>query len=298
MATFIIGQAVWLAQFESTEKHVTCADCGGTKHLRVILFDGTSHTIECEGCTRGWRGPVGYNTVHHREAVAVPARITGVELDGDGITYKTDRQWYVAEANVFATEAEALARAAEKAERPPRHSRGGEAMTVDEKSAELAKHFLSDVEGARAEDVTELAEAIQRLCEDFCASIEESENLRQRDLGARRSLPVTLRRREMARTAASDDTATRVRLLIEQHMLDVTPRATYDPASVRVNAATLGEVFASMLDQARAEALEEAASVVLMTPLFKGDLTVKSSKERDERMAAAIRTLQGGSDAG
>lgn len=48
-------------------------------------------------------------------------------------------------------------------------------MTVDEKSAELAKHFLADVKGATAEDATELAEQIQSVCEDFCREIERSE---------------------------------------------------------------------------------------------------------------------------
>ena len=48
-------------------------------------------------------------------------------------------------------------------------------MTVDEKSVELARHFLADVVGATAEDETELAEAIQQVCEDFCSSIEQSE---------------------------------------------------------------------------------------------------------------------------
>lgn len=46
-------------------------------------------------------------------------------------------------------------------------------MSIDEKSAELAKHFLSDVKGATAEDETELAEAIQSLCESFCRDIEQ-----------------------------------------------------------------------------------------------------------------------------
>lgn len=48
-------------------------------------------------------------------------------------------------------------------------------MTFDEKSAELAKHFLADVKGATAADETELAEQIQSLCEAFCREVERSE---------------------------------------------------------------------------------------------------------------------------
>jgi hypothetical protein len=43
---------------------------------------------------------------------------------------------------------------------------------VDAMCADLAKHFMGDFRNARAEDETELAEAIQSVCEDFCAALE------------------------------------------------------------------------------------------------------------------------------
>lgn len=46
-------------------------------------------------------------------------------------------------------------------------------MLVDEKCGELAKHFLSGIEGSSAADAQELAEAIQTACEDACRGIEE-----------------------------------------------------------------------------------------------------------------------------
>ena len=52
-------------------------------------------------------------------------------------------------------------------------------MLVDQKSYDLAEHFLSDVKGATKEDTQEMAEAIQRLCEDWCGAIEESERSRR-----------------------------------------------------------------------------------------------------------------------
>lgn len=48
-------------------------------------------------------------------------------------------------------------------------------MLVDQKCADLAEHFLSDVKGALPEDKCEMAEAIQRLCESWCATIDQSE---------------------------------------------------------------------------------------------------------------------------
>jgi len=45
---------------------------------------------------------------------------------------------------------------------------------VDEKCRELAEHFLADVDGTvTPADCEELAEQIQKLCEDFCQAIED-----------------------------------------------------------------------------------------------------------------------------
>lgn len=43
---------------------------------------------------------------------------------------------------------------------------------VDAMCADLAKHFLGEFKYATAIDETELAEAIQDICEDFCAGME------------------------------------------------------------------------------------------------------------------------------
>jgi len=45
---------------------------------------------------------------------------------------------------------------------------------VDAMTMDLAEHFLGDIKSATAEDKNELAEAIQRLCEDTCREIEGS----------------------------------------------------------------------------------------------------------------------------
>ena len=46
------------------------------------------------------------------------------------------------------------------------------AMGVDPACYDLAVYFLAAVKGATPEDRTELAEAIQRLCEDWCREAE------------------------------------------------------------------------------------------------------------------------------
>jgi len=45
-------------------------------------------------------------------------------------------------------------------------------MLVDQKSVDLAEHFLADVKGHTAAHVRELAEAIQTTCEDLCSMAE------------------------------------------------------------------------------------------------------------------------------
>lgn len=42
---------------------------------------------------------------------------------------------------------------------------------VDSKCHDLAEHFLSEIKGSTPMDMQELAEAIQRLCEDFCRDV-------------------------------------------------------------------------------------------------------------------------------
>ena len=51
-------------------------------------------------------------------------------------------------------------------------------VNVDQACIDLAEHFLSDVRGARKEDVQELAEEIQRRCEDACNEVESTERAR------------------------------------------------------------------------------------------------------------------------
>ena len=44
---------------------------------------------------------------------------------------------------------------------------------VDSMIFDLAEHMLKDVDGAKPEDIGELAEAIQETCEDYISAIHE-----------------------------------------------------------------------------------------------------------------------------
>lgn len=76
-----IGDEVWWPTYDTATAYTTCQDCGGTKHFKVILFDGTEHTIDCEGCKEQYYGPSGKVKTYERLPKAKFGLIAGVEAD-------------------------------------------------------------------------------------------------------------------------------------------------------------------------------------------------------------------------
>ncbi len=109
--TYALDQDLWLASFESKPAYLTCPDCGGTRHLTALLYDGTRVTIDCEGCRRGYDPPTGQVQVYARMPRALPVRVTGVSVEAGRTEYHTAQRYVVQEADLFATEAAALTRA-------------------------------------------------------------------------------------------------------------------------------------------------------------------------------------------
>lgn len=112
---FHIGDKVWRATFDASENYVTCPDCGGTGRIRVIMHDDTEVSIGCQACTYGFHQPSGKIKAYDRQARAVPGKITGVDIAINKIEYRIDGGWICTTDNVFASEEEALIRAAELA---------------------------------------------------------------------------------------------------------------------------------------------------------------------------------------
>jgi ribosomal protein S27E len=109
---FEIGQHVWRATFMIRQNSVECADCGGTGRLRVLFHDDTMVSVECAGCSRGFERPTGRIVTYDRTGRAEPDVITGVEIEGGKTRWRTANSYRVDETDVFATEQEALERAA------------------------------------------------------------------------------------------------------------------------------------------------------------------------------------------
>lgn len=57
-------------------------------------------------------------------------------------------------------------------------------VTVDQKSLDLAEHFMEDVKGHTAKHVRDLAEAIQQVCEDHCSMAEADVSEERREEAA------------------------------------------------------------------------------------------------------------------
>jgi ribosomal protein S27E len=111
---FNIGDAVWHATWDSVTERVPCPDCGGTKTLRVILFDATEFVIPCVTCKRGLDPSRGFLEVHKRTHRAMLCTITAMEQseEGMGYTFHDARgRWSCSEDGLFQTHADAAARA-------------------------------------------------------------------------------------------------------------------------------------------------------------------------------------------
>jgi len=114
--TIKLGDTVWVAIPRGQYKRITCPDCFGTGQLDVILKDGTRHSIDCSACTHGYHGPLGYIDTHDYEPKVSAETITGIEQHiGQPTEFRAGSYVYKAD-QIYLTEADALARAAEMAQ--------------------------------------------------------------------------------------------------------------------------------------------------------------------------------------
>ena len=108
-----IGQQVYWATWDSRDAYVTCPDCGGTGRLRVTFHDETQVSIDCRNCSVGYDPPTGRIHVHNRMAVVRLTTITGCEVEGSKVEWRTSDSYRISEDNLFDNEADCLVRAAE-----------------------------------------------------------------------------------------------------------------------------------------------------------------------------------------
>lgn len=110
-APFKVGDRVWVARYGSTETRVPCPVCFGTKAVTLILGNGEQMRLECDYCAKGYGLPQGTIAGVEYAPRAEERVIDRVSVSATDVEYQSDCTIFRA-PDVFATEAEALARAA------------------------------------------------------------------------------------------------------------------------------------------------------------------------------------------
>ncbi len=111
---FEIGDVVFMSDYGKHETFVTCPDCQGSKHVRVILGDNTEIIIECGGCDPGGFQPsTGMIRQYKYKTCIRKHKVTAVKIMADRVEYDLDNfgngSYYTGNNdNVFATEDKAI----------------------------------------------------------------------------------------------------------------------------------------------------------------------------------------------
>src|ERR1019366_8075890 len=77
---FNIGDAVWFATTEHTEKYVTCPHCLGYKFAKVIFGDNSEVTVDCYECAPGCESPLGVVKVYEYQVLVTQVTISGMDI--------------------------------------------------------------------------------------------------------------------------------------------------------------------------------------------------------------------------
>lgn len=110
-----IGQKVWWATCQSSQRFETCPDCGGSGRLRVTFHDETQVSIECRNCASGYDAPTGQVIWYGRIAQVRQIPVTGFEFTDGKESYHSanglNSYYRIGEDDLFASEADAQAEA-------------------------------------------------------------------------------------------------------------------------------------------------------------------------------------------
>lgn len=112
---FQIGDDLWYPTWDAFDNYVTCPDCGGTGRLRVTFHDETQVSIDCRNCSSGYDEPSGRVRVYDRKAAVKYCVVSGLEIEGTTVRYRTSDSRVLDEADLFRDHDEAMAAAVLKA---------------------------------------------------------------------------------------------------------------------------------------------------------------------------------------
>jgi len=102
---YYIGDKVWIADAGMKQIQIECPVCYGKKEVTLILGNGDSLVMPCDGCSVGYEPPKGYNIGYEYKALAVQDTIKEIRCEyHEGradIHYIFISNRYEEEANVF-----------------------------------------------------------------------------------------------------------------------------------------------------------------------------------------------------
>ena len=164
MQTFKIGDRVWLACYSTTDVRETCPICFGRREVTLILGNGDECRLPCDYCGKGYGGPRGYVVERRAAPHAMEYEIDSVTTTASAVGYGSGCTTLRGD-DLFATEDEALARAAEIAAEEQRRSEGRN----DFCKAESRKSFAWNAgyhtrEAKRCREQAERHERMAKLC--------------------------------------------------------------------------------------------------------------------------------------
>jgi hypothetical protein len=108
---FEVGQQIWWASWSTSNDHVVCPDCQGDGRLRVTFADDTTVSIACRNCASGYDAPTGYVRVYERTPRVESCTVTGYEVTGSNVRWRTSSSHVVDDEDLFDNEADCHARA-------------------------------------------------------------------------------------------------------------------------------------------------------------------------------------------
>jgi len=116
-----IGDIVWEANYGTTKVQRPCPVCCGKLEVTLILGNDERVVLPCEYCGHGMSEPRGYLVDYERIAQAKPRTIAAIEStitsEGAEYEYRTAEGHRFHAEDIYATEAEAIVRAEQMAEK-------------------------------------------------------------------------------------------------------------------------------------------------------------------------------------
>ncbi len=118
MPKFKVGDKVWQARCRWEPIRKLCPTCFGKMEVTLILGNGDSVILPCQGCAQGYEPPVGH--IYEYDYVLGPELliITGMDIEVKGekekVRYHSALSYVYDEEDLFLDQAEALAKSKEK----------------------------------------------------------------------------------------------------------------------------------------------------------------------------------------